>query len=442
MKRILFSFAILFFLLFTNIQSASAQSELFFGQDHFYTVIFRGNGEAIVYSKMAFTNNDEKPLTEFSFQVPKVTPTEMVIYQMKLDKICRQYDYSSPGSPICLSYSEPDYTEPYYNYENINNQTKYEKIAFTKIGGLYNLTLSTPVQTGKSTAIILAFAAKGYVKESFGLFNFNFETLKVPARIKTLKVTVDVDSDLLLKGKKATVNYNTTSMGVNSIVGPLAIESRNLDKTVNEIGAYGPLMKEATNLSPNESFNVKGEYSASWLGLYSGAIFLTILIILGIFTSIYLLIKFLIKLGKQTKQTTYEAKTFNQPNSQEKSSTGSMFMLSTLTGLFSMILVVLLTFLLQFISTSNVSNIPYREPNFLVLFFIFIFLLYILTILGPAITLAIKYGWKALILSLVAEFFWFLIFLIAYYAFFQTGLTTNVFKGGVQIQPLTNPTLK
>ena len=44
-----------------------AGDDLLFGQSHYYTVVFRGNGEAITYAKIAFTNPDEKPLTDFSF---------------------------------------------------------------------------------------------------------------------------------------------------------------------------------------------------------------------------------------------------------------------------------------------------------------------------------------------------------------------------------------
>src|SRR3989344_5901344 len=91
---------------------ASAQNELLFGQNHFYTVIFRGNGEAITYAKIAVTNPDEKPLTEFSFEIPQVSPTEIVIYQMKLPQECIRYDYRDPAKP-CLEYRGPDYAQRY-----------------------------------------------------------------------------------------------------------------------------------------------------------------------------------------------------------------------------------------------------------------------------------------------------------------------------------------
>src|SRR3989338_6510564 len=270
--------------------TTSAQSELLFGQNHFYTVIFRGNGEAITYAKIAITNPDEKPLTEFSFEVPKVSPTEMVIYQMKLPQECVNYNYNDPARP-CLQYRDPDYAQQYYYYGYSNGKAEYQKIQYTKSGNLYKFTLPTPVEPYKSTAIIVAYAAKGYVNESMGLYKFNFETLKVPSRIQEIRVAVDVDSDLLLKGKKSSVNYNSLGIASERAVAPQAISSRDLDKVVGSIGSYGPIVKEAKNLAPNESFVVKGEYATNWFRLYLGSILLTLLIVVGIFVGVYFLVK-------------------------------------------------------------------------------------------------------------------------------------------------------
>src|SRR3989338_11193637 len=46
----------------------------FLGQDHNYTLVFRGNGEAVVSAKIAFTNKSESPLTELKLRIPRVEP--------------------------------------------------------------------------------------------------------------------------------------------------------------------------------------------------------------------------------------------------------------------------------------------------------------------------------------------------------------------------------
>ena len=412
--------------------TTSAQSELLFGQNHFYTVIFRGNGEAIVYAKIAITNPDEKPLTEFSFEVPKVSPTEMVIYQMKLPQECVSQNYNDPARP-CLQYRDPDYAQQYYYYGYSNGKAEYQKIQYTKSGNLYKFTLPTPVEAYKSTAIIIAYAAKGYVSESVGLFKFNFETLKVPSRIQEIRVAVDVDSDLLLKGKQSSVNYNSIGIQSSELSAPSAISGRSLDNVVGKIGSYSPLVKEAKNLSPNESFMVKGEYATSWFRLYLSSILLTIFIILAVLVGIYFLARFLKKRNGQNGQNGQMGSGAGQQmTSQNPQSSISILNLTNASvSLLSVVGVVGLTYLLRFLTESNLLRSFNPDPVFAIIMVITIILMYVLVIIGPAVIIAIKHGWKSFLSILIAEFLWFVIFLIIYFALFQSGLTSNFFGGGV-----------
>ena len=407
--------------------TASAQDQLFFGQNHSYTVIFRGNGEAITYAKIAITNPDEKPLTEFSFEIPKVSPTEIAMYQMKLPQECVSYDYNAPGRP-CLEWRDPDYAQRYYyyGYGYKEGQTEYQKIQFTKSGNLYRFTLPTPVEPNKSTAIVVAYAAKGYVKESFGLFKFNFETIKVPSRIEQIRVAVNVDSDLLLKGKRAEVDYGVPT---SELAAPKAFSSRDLDRVVGKIGSYGPLVKEAKNLAPNETFIVRGEYATNWFRLYLSSILITILIIAAIFTGVYFLVKFLKRRGGQNGQ--FGSGANQQMTSQTPQSLISIFTLTNaLVSLLSVVLVVGLTYLLKFLFESELLFSMDIDLVSGIVGFITIILLYTLIIFGPAIIVAIKYGWKSLVSILIAEFLWFLVFLVIYFVLFRPGLTSNIFRDG------------
>lgn len=404
---------------------ASAQNELLFGQNHFYTVNFRGNGEAITYAKIAITNPDEKPLTEFSFEIPKVSPTEMVIYQMKLPQECVNYNYNDPARS-CLQYRDPDYAQRYYYYGYSNGKAEYQKIQHTKSGNLYKFTLPTPVEPYKSTAIIVAYAAKGYVSESVGLFKFNFETLKVPSRIQEIRVAVDVDSDLLLKGKKSSVNYNTIGLQSSELSAPSAISGRSLDNVVGKIGSYGPLVKEAKNLSPNESFMVKGEYATSWFRLYLSSILLIIFIIIAVFVGVYFLARFLKKHGGQNGQIGSGAG--QQMTSQNPPSSISILNLTNASvSLLSVIGVIGLTYLLRFLTESNLLRSFNPDPVFAIIMVITIILMYVLVIIGPTVIIAIKHGWKSFLSILIAEFLWFVIFLVIYFVLFQSGLTSNIF---------------
>ena len=289
--------------------------------------------------------------------------------------------------------------------------------------------MPTPVEPYKSTAIIVAYAAKGYVSESVGLYKFNFETLKVPSRIQEIRVAVDVDSDLLLKGKRSSVNYNSLGLSSERATAPQSISSRDLDNVVGKIGSYAPLVKEAKNLAPNESFIVKGEYATNWFRLYLSSILLTILIIVAIFAGVYFLAKFLKRRGGQGGQ--FGNGTNQQMPPQTPQSSISMFNLTNVSvSLLSVVLVVGLTYLLRFLLESDLFRSFNIDPVFGIVGFITIILLYVLVIFGPAIVVAIKHGWKSLVLILIAEFLWFVVFLVLYLVFFQSGLTSNIFRGG------------
>lgn len=323
-----------------------------------------------------------------------------------------------------MEWRDPDYAQRYYSYGYgyREGQAEYQKIQYTKSGNLYRLTLPTPVEPYKSTAIVIAYAAKGYVKKSLGLYKFTFETIKVPSRIEQIRVVVDVDSDLLLKGKRAQVDYG---VGVSEMAAPQAISSRDLDRIVGKIGSYGPLIKEAKNLSPNETFIVRGEYARNWFRLYLSSIFITILIIAAILIGIYFLAKFLKQRGGQDGQSGSGVN--QQMTPQTPGSSINMFNLTNiLVGFLSAGLVVGLTYLLKFLLKSDLFRSANIDSVFTTIGLITIVLFYALIIFGPAIIVAIKHGWKSLISILIAEFLWLIFFLIIYLVLFRPGLTSKI----------------
>jgi hypothetical protein len=397
-------------ILLAGVGSAQAEGELLFGQNHSYSVVFRGNGEAIVYARIAFTNSGDTTQSDFTFSLPSVTPSEMTIYQMKLPRTCLRYDATLPARP-CVEYREPDYSQKYY-YGSSNGQTEYQKIKYIQSGNFFRLTLATPVAPNQSAALVLAYASKGYARESAGLFKFNFETLKVSARVQDLRVAVDVDSDLILKGSRAVVNYNeTTSMSASDIGVSASLSSATLDKTVSAIGRSGSLVKDAKNLSPNESFSVRGQYAAGWFRLYLGSILLTILIIALILVGGYLLFRWYTRRAARLNQSALGARSnsvyWNLPN--------------LLAGFGSAALAVGFSYLLLFLAESRWFSRIDNEAIFVIVGVIVVILLYCLIVFGAAIFVAQKHGWKAFVFTLATELGWFIVFLLIYLAFFASG---------------------
>jgi len=436
-RKVALLLTIAIFTLLSVSQPVLAQSELLFGQDHSYSVVFRGNGEAITYAKLVVTNPDNKPLTEFSFEVPKVTPTEMAIYQMKLPQTCVQYgnDYGYPGSTRgCVKYQDPDYANAYY-YGDTNGKAEYTKIDYSKSGNLYRFTLPTPVQPYKSTAIVVAYAAKGYVKNVLGLSTFNFETLKVPSRIQSLRVAVDVDSDLILKGKKAEVNYTSNdSFGTSAPALSKSMSSPELDNVVRSIGSYGSLVKEAKNLSPNESYTIKGEYASNWFRLYLKEILFTIVILVGMIVGLTVLTKVLKRRYKSLTQT---AENKQELNASQPSLFHYFNVTTILLSFGSVALTTGFSFLILFLQDSNLWYLIGYNPLFSLLCFFASAMLYGVFLLGPIVYVTSKQGWKAFLAMLLADFLWFLVFLLLIVLFFHLGSS----RGYTTVQPMMDEVL-
>jgi hypothetical protein len=401
---------------------SDTSNSLLFGQKHSYSVVFRGNGEAITYVKIVIPNREERALGEFSFEIPKVDPYEMTMYQMKLPPECVRYDYNTQPNK-CLEYRDPDYGQDYYYYGS-GQSAEYTKIKYTKTGNTYNLTLPNSVEPSKSTALIVSYATKGYVDNSFGLYKFNFETIRVNSRIQSTKVAVDVDSDLFIKGKQSSVNYNESArtMPMAKLGDSSAVSSRELDRVVSNIGSYGAIIKEGKSLAPNESFNVRGEYAKNWLRLYLNEIIITILVIAAIIVLIYLISKYINSKPKNNSAKTDIAQDKTQ-NIVSKNSIHLFNLTNVLISLGAVIVVIIVSIILRVLNYNNVWQSIYYDPTFSSLISLITTLLYALILLAPAIMVGLRKGWGNLLSIIILQFIWFILLFSLYLILFQTGMT-------------------
>jgi uncharacterized protein YneF (UPF0154 family) len=406
--------------------TVDAQEGLLFGQTHSYSVLFRGNGEAIVYVKIVVTNSEEEPMDEISFEIPSVSPSELAIYQIKLPQECVQYDYRPDGRRYCVEYRDPDYTEKYWYYGYDRGEAEYSKLEYSDSGQLYEVKLAEAVAPYNTTAVVVAYAARGYVKNTLGLYKYDFETIKVSSRIQEVTIAINVDSELYLKGKKSEVNYSSEfKMDTMLSESSTPITNRNLDNLVRGIGSGGQIIKNAENLAPGESFTVKGEYAKSWFRLYLGSIVIVILIIIGIFVGVYYLSKYLKKRKEDSVKNSKEEIKDTTMIIHKDDSVAFFSILHLGVGLLSLVLTVGLTFLIVFLEGSDFTYEWYSSsPIIEVLIIITIILLYFLTIFGPAIFVAIKRGWKSFLAIIVMAALW-AIFLTVVLSIFLNAFSSS-----------------
>lgn len=384
----------------------------FFGQDHAYSVTFRGNGQAVVFLRVLFSNNGETPLKELTLRFPKVEPEGILAYQVIRDRQCLRYDYTKPTvAPSyqypCLEYGEPNYTEYYYGANS------YKKTKTSLATDTLTIELPDSVASQKSGSVLLYFRAFGFAKKTlFGAYAYNFETLKVDDTIRSLRVGISPDSDLYMKGAKGSVDYFRDSAPVFEMSNQMAMGSSfknsSVDTAIANIG-YGTVNKNASNLMPLDSFKVKGSYADSRFKLYAGGVIAVVaVIVISILLLGFGVWKLYKALGKKS--------TVLGPVSSGTSRTGLNLMITGLTGFVSASIITTLVFLAYFFSRM-VSTWSYDggAPAAVVPIFgmlIFIGLIGILLVF-PCIFIGVKRGiWWGLATFGSTLFWLFMVFIV------------------------------
>lgn len=243
------------------------------GQEHAYSVLFRGNGDAVVTMRAAFTNDESSQTNTVSFRIPRVEPRRISAFQV--------------------------IREPEFDYFQWYGQAKYQKAKTDFSGDTLTITLPQSIKPNKSGAVFVIYSATGYTKKDlFGAYSYAFETFKVEtSSVSKATIGVSVDSDLVLAGAKGQVNYRfseSDAMMVASSAEKMAVQSPQLDQLYSQIG-YGTITKNVSHLEPLESYTVRGRFADSWLRLYAKRLLLGILAFLAFVVGIILIGKRLVK---------------------------------------------------------------------------------------------------------------------------------------------------
>lgn len=258
----------------------------FLGQDQKYSVTFRGNGEAVVTLRTVFSNLGTQVLDTLTFTVPKDNPEDIVAYQVIREKQCLRYRQESiaypqngvaqplratdPAADPCLEYQEPNYFDYWYgNSQYFKAETKLD-------GKTITVTLPYPLAINQSGSIFLTYRGMGYASKNWtGGYDFSFETAMVNDKINSLQIGISTDAELKLKSGQTGVDYGYSHMkGLEQValrsVGS-GVTSAQLDSYYQQIG-NGSIVKNASNLQPNDTFTVEGIYGKSWIQLYASEI--------------------------------------------------------------------------------------------------------------------------------------------------------------------------
>jgi len=402
-----------------------------FGQEHYYSVTFRGNGEAVVLLKAILANNSDDELSEITLRIPKVKPEDIGVFQVLRERRCLGWRQPANAEERALSLSEgistplycSQYDEPDF-YQGWGGQT-YQKADFEYSGDTIAITLPRPIGANSSGSYILTYSAFGYAKKNiFGAYDFTFQTPQVEDKIYTLQIGIDTDSDLVLRGGETGVDYRFDSSSIvnlKSVQAGEAISSPSFDAFYQEIG-YGQITKDASRLQPLESYEVKGSYGESRLQVYGQEILMGIVILLIVLILLVIVAKYIYK--RQQKS---------------EGGAGVPMMLEVLgIGFSSSFVIVLYTVVVYFANTMLLESV-YIGSNFQPLFMLLSLVVsvgvYAVLFLGPSIYIYTKKGLGWAQVQFVTTVVFVLVYLVIFAVFSMLYRNPEMYK----TRPLPSP---
>lgn len=364
------------------------------GQNHTYTVLLRGNGEAIVTAQIVFSNQSNAKISSLTYRVPRVIPDNLQVYQIIRDPVCLRYQDIPPKvqlspsidpsiDPRCAEYEFPDYG--YY----WSSGTKYQKATTTIKGDEFTATLPQAVYPNRTGSILIIFRGVGYVKKTLtGALKYTFETLKVNEVVEDLQIGITTDSDLFLKGAKGSISYRFTDVTSGMETAKMAatpMASQQLDEYIPSIGS-GEITKTAKSLQPLDSYTVRGTYADARWKLYMNEIFWGIIIGSLFISFIWFMIRFIMK--KMISASTVT------PKSQTVTQTNNIVLVASVSFISSLMLAgSTLCFFLVFTIINNNFSLDYDSINMLKLLVLLIsFGLWVCLLFLPSLFIAVKKG--------------------------------------------------
>lgn len=288
-------------------QGAGAVSSLLFGQNQSYSAIVRSDGAVVTYAKILLNNQTGEDLAKTKFTAPEgVKLDNLEAYQVLLPERCvteenpetvknqttPDYNYSRTYIAPCSDVEEQVFGFSQYSYYYDESPLVYKQINTAQKDSTYEVILPEPIKSGKRGAYIVAYSTKDYTKNTLGMYELEFKTLKVDQAIENIRVSVDVSNDLYTKVGKSTISNDRMDLGdsitTSSVSEGLSMKNSSLDRLQASIGRGGVFEKTGKSLVANETFIVKGSFADAAWKLYiwwiiGGIISLGALIFLTIF---------------------------------------------------------------------------------------------------------------------------------------------------------------
>lgn len=263
------------------------------GTNQYYSVLFDGEGEAAVAAKLTFQNLGTEAFKELKIEIPgEVRLINTVQEIQKVEKVCNytrkvcdetntNFDKICPENSDCILLPSNNCKEVCDSWTDqyTSNYLTLEKSEVLRQGAkeitIKLIDLIKPQETG---TIILYYKVKGYTSNVLGVYDFDFQTIKTNHDTNQVRVSINVDNDLILKEGNSKVNYQPDFGGFETSLA--AESSEKMSVYSRNIEIQDGFVKTAKELDPLENLHVKGTYSGSWLLLNFWKVTITSILVL------------------------------------------------------------------------------------------------------------------------------------------------------------------
>ncbi len=344
------------------------------GTSQYYSVIYDNEQEAAVAAYITVQNPGPGNMTQLTMEIPgnNVRLVNAIQEFREASKYCSNWQdvCTSLSGDLCESYSRKclSWSTNYYNsnpsYYSLDRSV--EQLSFS---AKYTVSLEKPVAEGETATLILYYKSSGTASESLGVSRFSFETVKIPYDTQTVRVAVNAQPDVRLKGSTSKVR-SLPNFDMAASFASKGIESTELSTLSNSIRYQLGYVKQAYSLDPWESFVVKGSYSSSWLALYWPKLLMWVAIGAAAIVAAVLLISFIVRKLREGSRNIL-------PKMLLAAFSGTML------SLFLLIISLVLL---------SISRFGYYGWPLSLLLLLFVFLLVFAALLGPSIYLGIRHG--------------------------------------------------
>jgi hypothetical protein len=425
----LFIIAILVSLIYASFASASVPAPYLptTHVEQYYSVVYDGEGDALVLAHFDIHNQGFSPLLELYLELPY---DQVELYavaertEFGTSKECIRYvsgcvEYGSGSTCVsydingnCLEQQRPclqtgDVCEAYKSIET--KQTGYVRLDVTptQLASSVGLPLvfSDPLEDGDMRTVLLFFKIPQHALEKSNHFEYGFESVRLPILTSSVRVSVDVDSGLILKGLKPSTSYVVNVDRMQDSYKKMGSSSSSAFEMYaqNRYSSLG-LTETSGYLDPHESFISKGKYSSSWSALYWGRIVLFIGILVVLVFAAILFSKRMKVFSKTTKKSAKKQHYAEQ----------SGFIVPFLSGLYTSLSILglwILTLIFMGLGETFLRHSHFWDVLG-ILFLILAILGSLALIIGIPIHMSKKHGSSVGVYSLLSTLGWLFIFFI------------------------------